>query len=49
MAGGKLLPQSIPVRQKTFRVPLLSTIIGLLIPADQFLLIPMQALNGLLV
>jgi hypothetical protein len=34
--------------KKTFKIPLISAIIGLLIPQSQFVLLPLKALDGLL-
>jgi len=41
MQNGKILPQRIPLTKKTFRLPLLSAICGVLIPPDQFTLLPL--------
>lgn len=49
MQNGVILPQKIPVSQAVFRIPLISSICGVLIPVDQFLLIPMKALYNLLI
>ena len=49
LSYGKILPSPVPVGQKVFKMPLLSSIIGVLIPADQFLLIPLLTLNNLLI
>lgn len=46
MVNGALLPQPIPINRKTFRIPLISAIIGILIPPDQFQLIPAGALRN---
>jgi hypothetical protein len=40
MKNGKLLDTPVPVMKRTFRVPLISAICGILIPPDQFQLIP---------
>ena len=48
MQNGILLRQKIPLTKKTFRLPLLSSICGALIPPDQFTLIPLKALYNLL-
>lgn len=48
MQDGNILPQKIPVSSQLFRIPLISSICGILIPPDQFLLIPMEALYNLL-
>lgn len=45
---GAITNQPIPVLTKIFKLPLLSGVIGALIPPDQFLLIPLQSLNNLL-
>jgi hypothetical protein len=45
MVNGKILPQKIPIAKKTFKIPLISAILGVLIPQDQFILIPIKALN----
>lgn len=34
--------------RKTFRIPLISAILGILIPPDQFQLIPAQSLKNIL-
>lgn len=47
MANGKILPFKIPIVKKVFKIPLISAVIGLLIPEDQFVLLPLQALNDL--
>ena len=48
-AYGQVLatPVVVPVRQ--FSIPLMSSIIGILLPADQFCLIPLTALRNFLV
>lgn len=48
MQNGVLLDTTIPCAKKTFRVPLISAICGILIPPDQFLLIPMGSMYNLL-
>lgn len=48
MQNGLILPSKVPVSTQLFRIPLLSTVCGILIPPDQFLLIPLQALYNLL-
>jgi hypothetical protein len=45
---GAITQSPVPVSTKVFKLPLLSGIIGALIPPDQFLLIPLQSLNNLL-
>lgn len=49
MVGGKILPQKIPVSKRTFKIPFISAVIGLLIPESQFLMIPLRALEGSLI
>lgn len=49
MKNGLILPKKVPVTDVMFRVPLISSICGILIPPDQFLLIPMKALYNLLI
>lgn len=49
MQNGIILNQKIPISRRTFKIPLLSSIIGLLIPHNQFVLIPIKALNDLLI
>ena len=41
MQNGTILPRRVPLVQKTFRIPLISAILGVLIPPDQFTLIPL--------
>jgi hypothetical protein len=48
MVNGKILPQPIPISRKKFRVPLISAILGVLIPPDQFQLIPAACLRNLI-
>jgi hypothetical protein len=48
MKNGQILPMKIPVNTQTFRIPLISSICGILIPADQFILIPIAALYNML-
>lgn len=48
MANGHILKQPIPVTRKKFRVPLISAILGILIPPDQFQLIPAAALKNII-
>jgi len=48
MANGSIQTKPFPVSKKTFRVPLISAICGILIPPDQFLLIPMESMQNLL-
>lgn len=49
MSYGKILQAPVPVAQKVFKIPFLSCIMGVLIPVDQFVLIPLQALNNTLI
>ena len=48
MANGKILPQPVPVMRKKFRIPLISAILGILIPPDQFQLIPAASLKNII-
>lgn len=48
MANGKILKQPVPISRKKFRVPLISAILGILIPADQFQLIPAASLRNII-
>ena len=48
MKNGKLLDVPVPIFKKTFRVPLISAICGILIPPDQFQLIPTEAVKNIL-
>jgi hypothetical protein len=48
MANGKILKQPIPISRKKFRIPLISAILGVLIPPDQFQLIPAASLRNLI-
>lgn len=48
MQNGMLLNKKVPVSSQLFRLPLISSICGVLIPPDQFLLIPIKALYNLL-
>lgn len=48
LAYGKITAKPLTVPARTFKIPLLSTIVGLLIPADQFVLIPLKTLNNFL-
>ena len=47
MLNGLILQQKIPISRRTFKIPLLSAVIGLLIPATQFVLLPIKALNDM--
>ena len=49
MQNGQILPSKVPVYIKKFKIPLISSVLGLLIDPSQFLLIPMQALNNTLI
>ena len=49
MANGIILPQKIAVSTRTFKIPLISAVIGLLIPENQFVLLPLRSLNDLLI
>ena len=48
MQDGAILSKPKPVNKKTFRVPLISSTLGMLIPPDQFQLIPAQALKDII-
>ena len=48
-AYGKVLSKPLPIPTRTFKIPLLSSVIGILIPADQFLLIPLRTLYNCLI
>lgn len=48
MANGKLLKEPVPLARKKFRVPLISAILGILVPPDQFQLIPAASLRNLI-
>lgn len=48
MRNGLILPAPLPVRRRTFLIPLLSAVVGVLIPADQYKLIPLKSLMNLL-
>lgn len=43
--NGKILATKIPITRRIFKVPIISAIIGLLIPEDQFVLLPIRGLN----
>jgi hypothetical protein len=47
MINGIIIPQKIPISRKTFKIPLISAVMGLLIPASQFVLLPIRAFNDL--
>jgi hypothetical protein len=40
MKNGRILDTPLPITRRTFRFPLMSAICGILIPPDQFQLIP---------
>lgn len=44
-----ILPQKVPVSKRTFKIPFISAVIGLLIPESQFIMIPLKALDGSLI
>lgn len=48
MANGSILKQPVPISRKKFRIPLISAILGILIPPDQFQLIPAASLKNLI-
>lgn len=41
--------QKKPITRRTFKIPLISAVMGLLIPEDQFVLLPIRALNDVLI
>jgi len=45
MKNGLLLRKKVPITKRTFKIPIISAILGLLIPEDQFVLLPIKALN----
>jgi hypothetical protein len=45
MKNGHILKKKIPISKRTFKVPIISAILGILIPEDQFVLLPIRALN----
>jgi hypothetical protein len=47
MQNGLILPTKIPISQRKFKIPLISAVMGLLIPQSQFILLPLEALNDL--
>lgn len=47
MLNGLIQPYKIPVLSRTFKIPLMSAIMGILIPQGQFALLPVAALNNL--
>lgn len=46
---GKIMEKPLPIPVRTFKIPLISSVMGVLIPADQFLLIPLKTLYNLLI
>ena len=46
--NGNLLPSKIPISTKNFKIPLLSSIVGVLIDPASFLMIPLKSLEQLL-
>jgi hypothetical protein len=48
MINGKILEQPVPIARKKFRIPLISAILGILIPPDQFELIPAASLKNII-
>ena len=46
--NGQILPTKIPILRKKYKLPLLSSVIGVLIDPSQFLLIPLQCINNCL-
>jgi len=48
MRNGLILPTPLPITRKTFRFPLMSAICGILIPPDQFQLIPAESVQNIL-
>lgn len=48
MRNGQILPVPLPVRKRTFLVPVLSAIVGVLIPPDQYKLLPLKSLMNFL-
>lgn len=49
MRNGLLMPQPMPVRRRTFLIPVLSAVVGVLIPPEQYKLLPLKSLMNLLV
>jgi len=45
---GKIMTTPMPIAVRTFKIPLISSVLGVLIPADQFLLIPLKTLYNML-
>ena len=48
MVNGHILPAKIPILRRTFKLPLISSVMGILIPSNQFVLLPLSSLNGVL-
>lgn len=48
MKDGVILASPVPLARKVFRMPLLSAVLGILIPPDQFQLIPAASLKNIL-
>lgn len=48
MSYGTILPQPTPLTKKTFRIPLISAVLGILIPPDQFSLIPVASMKDII-
>lgn len=49
MTYGQILDSPIPIATKQFTFPLMSSLIGVLIPITQFMMIPLKVLNNLLI
>jgi hypothetical protein len=49
MINGSIAQAKIPINRRTFKIPLLSATMGLLIPENQFVLLPLRALNDVLI
>jgi hypothetical protein len=45
MKNGMFQQQKTPVDRRTFKIPLLSAVMGVLIPKNQFILLPLRAFN----
>lgn len=48
MIDGIILPQPIPLTAKKFRMPLISAVLGILIPPDQFQLLPVASMKDII-
>ena len=46
--NGKITVKKFPILKRRFQIPLLSSVVGVLIPADQFILIPSQSMYNVL-